>query len=543
MDSRIAGERQRAADNRAEGQPARRDWTDAIDGADWGERSEEGFRLLVEALPVIVMEMRPDGSVAYANEAASDFFGFAAAGLNRKGVRPRFCVRHLDVIRDGFAAMSPSEPFTRLATRLERDGQAHWIEWNLRGTFGEDGHAHRYLTVGFDITTRKSHEERLQESREIAQAANQAKSEFLANMSHEIRTPLNGVQGMLQLMETTPLNREQREYVRAAMQSSERLTHLLSDILDLSRVEGGKLMLNSAPFVFREAVESVGNLFELAARQARLDISCHVDPSIPEVVVGDKMRILQVLNNLVGNALKFTREGWVSIEACRQGPPDNGGFRVLFVISDTGIGIPDDHIESLCRPFTQVSAGYNRRFEGAGLGLTICKRLVDLMGGNITIDSQEGSGTVIAVSIPLEPAETRKTADSAPALGLRVLVAEDDYVNAYAVRAMLEQSGCRVQMAASGGEVLQMLAQDTFDIVLMDIQMPGMNGVEAAKAIRRGEAGGRNASVPIVAITAFAMADDLDLILRSGMNGHVAKPFNRAALLDAMAEAITRARR
>ena len=543
MDSRIAGERQRAAGNRAEGQPARRDWTDEFDGPGREERSEDRFRLLVGALPVIVMEMRPDGSVSYANEAASDFFGFAAAGLNRKGVRPRFCVRHLDVIRDGFAAMSPAEPVTRLATRLERDGQAHWIEWNLRGTFGEDGHARRYLTVGFDITVRKSHEERLQESREIAQAANQAKSEFLANMSHEIRTPLNGVQGMLQLMETTPLNREQREYVRAAMQSSERLTHLLSDILDLSRVESGKLTLNSAPFVFREAVESVSSLFELAARQAGLDISCQVDPSIPEVVVGDKMRILQVLNNLVGNALKFTRQGGVSIEACRQRSPGNGEFRVLFVISDTGIGIPDDHIASLCCPFTQVSAGYNRRFEGAGLGLTICKRLVDLMGGNITIDSEEGGGTTIAVSVPLEPAQPRTSGDSAPATGLRVLVAEDDYVNAYAVRAMLEQSGCRVRMAGSGGEVLKLLGQDTFDIVLMDIQMPGMNGVDAAKAIRRGEAGGRNASVPIVAITAFAMADDQDLILRSGMNGHVAKPFNRATLLDAMAEAITCARR
>jgi len=507
---------------------------------------EGRFRDLVEELPVIIMEMLPDGSASYANAAASAFFGFANARFDEHRPLASFCVRHLDAIRDGLASTSPQAPLATLATRVEIGGRKHWIEWNLRGRFEEDGTPRCYLAVGFDITDKKSNEERLQESREVAEAANKAKSEFLANMSHEIRTPLNGVMGMLQLIETTDLDREQREYACAAVKSCERLTHLLSDILDLSRVEAGKMTLKPKPFALREVVMDVCRLFELTAEQSHLRLSCSMDANIPETLFGDKLRIQQVLNNLVGNGLKFTRSGEVRLEAFRQLPADHGRFRVLFLVSDTGIGVPDEKLAALFRPFTQVSGGYTRQFEGAGLGLAICKRLVDLMGGNIAIDSEAGVGTCIAVSLPLDPLEEPRAGVrkpplpvlASPAIGLRVLVAEDDFVNCYAVRTMLEQSGFTVHSAGNGREALALLRVHDVDVVLMDIQMPGMNGIEATQAIRGGEAGERNVGVPILAMTAYAMPGDRERLLGSGMNGYVAKPLNKAILLDAMADAI-----
>ncbi|MEF2231376.1 MAG: ATP-binding protein [Pseudodesulfovibrio sp.] len=511
---------------------------------------EDRYRLLVEELPVIIVEMLPDGTVSYANTAASDFFGFSMARFGGEKPEASFCVRQLEAIRDGLASTSREAPLTTRTSRVEIGGRTHWIEWNLRGRFDGRGEAWRYLAAGFDITDKKSNEERLLESREEAQAANKAKTEFLANMSHEIRTPLNGVMGMLQLLETTALGREQGEYVSAAVKSCERLTHLLSDILDLSRVEAGKMMMSARPFHLKKVVVEVCRLFELTAEQAHLRMSCCMDASIPEVLLGDKLRIQQVLNNLVGNALKFTRSGEVRLEVLRQLPPDHEQFRILFIVSDTGIGVPDEKIAALFSPFTQVSAGYTRQFEGAGLGLAICKRLVNLMGGNIAIDSEAGVGTAVAVSLPLPPV-TEPAAErggegpfqASPAIGLRVMVAEDDFVNCYAVRVMLEQSGFRVHTAGSGREAIRLLGEHAFDVVLMDVQMPDMNGIEATEAIRRGEAGERCVAIPIVAMTAYAMPGDRERLLKSGMNAYVAKPLSKAALLDAMAEAITDAQR
>ena len=516
-------------------------------GGDFGPCPADGderYRLLVEDLPVLVLEMLPGGAVSYANAAASEFFGFPA--VRPGGGRPEasFCVRHLEAICGLLDSVTPGSPLASLTSRVDFGGCTHWIEWSVRGAFG-DGDARRFLVAGFDITEKKCREERLLESREVALAANEAQSDFMANMSHEIRTPLNGVMGMLQLLRDSDLAPDQAEFAETAVESCGRLARLLSDILDLSRAEARKLPLAEKPFSLRGMIGDVCSLFNPVANQGRVRLSCSVDASLPDSLLGDRLRVQQVLDNLVGNALKFTDSGEVRVEVLRQSASGQGPFRVLFLVSDTGIGVPDAKVESLFRPFTQVSTGFARLFEGAGLGLAICRRLVELMDGNIAIDSEEGVGTTVAVSLPLPPSGEDSPGEDEegreqrfPPPGLRVLVAEDDYVNSYSVRIMLERAGHSVRTAENGREAVRLLSEQVFDVVLMDIQMPEMGGVEAAEAIRRGDAGAGRAMVPIVAMTAYAMPGDRERLLDSGMDGYVSKPVGKGDLLTAMARAV-----
>jgi PAS domain S-box-containing protein len=506
--------------------------------------TDDRYRRLVEELPVLILEMLPDGAISYVNAAASDFFGFSAVCRNGGQPEPSFCARHLEAICGLLPTLTRDAPLAALTSRVEFGGNTHWIEWSLRGKFDGNDTVQRFLVVGFDITDKKCREERLLESREVALAADKAKSEFMTNMSHEIRTPLNGILGSMQLLQDSGLNPEQRELADTAVQSCDRLANLLTDILDLSRAEASKMPLAPTPFSLKGLVADVRSLFDLTARQNGMRLSTRVDEAIPDILLGDRLRIQQVLNNLVGNALKFTRSGEVRIEAFRQLPEDHERFRVLFMVSDTGIGVPDRMIPSLFASFTQGSTGYSRLFEGAGLGLAICRRLVELMGGNITMESEEDAGTTVAVSLPLTPlkkgapgkgGESGKT--RALDAGLRVLVAEDDYVDSYSVRVMLESAGFTVHTAENGTEALRMLSERDFDVVLMDVQMPGMGGIEATAAIRRGEAGQGNAAIPVVAMTAYAPPGDHERLFQSGINGFVSKPVGKSALLAAMREA------
>jgi len=509
-------------------------------------KSEKKYRLLAEGLPALVAEFSPDWTIKYANRALSDFFHIPYEAAVASTLQSFVNTEIAKAVATALSEVSSESPTSSFIHEFEHEGRSHWLEWNIRGGFDANEQLENILAVGFDITDKVHTQKRLQAARDMAQAANKAKSEFLANMSHEIRTPLNGIVGMLQLLEATELGEEQREYAHAAVRSSDRLTHLLSDILDLSRVEAGKMPLDIDKFDIKSTVSGVCQFFELAASQKGLDLFCDIDPNLPSSLLGDRIRVQQVLNNLVGNAVKYTHSGQVRLGAYSQSI-DEKRHRVLFVISDTGIGIPDESIGELFQPFTQVSGGYTRRYEGAGLGLAICRRLVDLMGGSLSVDSAKGQGTTMIFSLPFERApggregnETASDNEGGVAVaGLKTLVAEDDYVNSCAIRIMLEKVGFQVETASTGREAVEALKHTKFDVVLMDIQMPEMNGIEATKAIRDGEAGTGNIQIPIVAMTAYAMAGDQEIFLNAGMNSYVPKPVDKSGLLDAIAEAIT----
>ncbi len=427
-----------------------------------------------------------------------------------------------------------------------KSGQWLWIMGRGRVVeMNEQGRAARMVGTHVDVTARKNAEYAALRAKEAAEAANAAKSEFLANMSHEIRTPLNGIMGMLQLLQTTSLNQEQLEYSAMAVQSTSRLTSLLSDILDLSRVEAGKMPLRPEVFDLRKKLQQSMDLFTPIALQSGITLRHHFDETLPQHVIGDPIRLQQVITNLVGNAFKFTQQGVVSVEAYPLPARSEDQLRIFFEISDTGCGIPDAALSQLFEPFNQVSQGYTRQYQGAGLGLSICKRLVGLMGGNMAISSEVGAGTSISFCVTLDKAHelpTREPAarENVASQAKRILVAEDDEVNLFAVRNLLTKSGHTVVTAHDGHEALKRFAEQEFDLVLMDIQMPGMDGTEATRRIRATERAAGKRPLPIIAMTAYAMSGDREKLLDKGMDGYVAKPFSIKKLMEEIQESVGR---
>jgi CheY-like chemotaxis protein len=354
--------------------------------------------------------------------------------------------------------------------------------------------------------------------------------------------------GMLELMHLTGLTPEQGEYADTAIQSCKRLVQLLSDILDLSRIEAGMLSLRHEPMNPVEVLKQTRDLFAPMARKQGLELVLSIDPTVPERVVGDQARLQQVLTNIVGNALKFTSQGRVVIEAWPLPSPHVARCRILFRVTDTGIGIPDQKLGRLFKPFSQLSEGYTRDHDGSGLGLSICKRLMELMGGDITVHNDPGSGTAIYLNLPFgleadgHGAEVHRPGEASAAglAGSRVLLVEDDRVSSLAARTLLQRKGAEVVHVRDGLQAIKALRENPFDLVLMDIQLPVMDGVEATRIIRRGGAGEDRRDIPIIAMTAYAMTGDEDDILAAGLDGYISKPLEISRLFRLISEILAR---
>ena len=419
-----------------------------------------------------------------------------------------------------------------------------------RGYVLRDDHGKAIRMIGAmqDITDRKRTQEALLLAKEAAEAANHAKSAFLANMSHEIRTPLNGILGMLQLLETSVQDKEELQFCALAIQSANRLTTLLSDILDLSRVEASMMLIRSEPFNLHSALTQTIDLFEPVAVQTGVTLTRHLDPGLPIWVVGDSIRLQQVLTNLIGNSFKFTKRGHVHVEAYALPSRSNDTLRIFFAVEDTGCGIANADIGNLFQPFTQVTQGYTRNHQGAGLGLTISKQLVGLMGGNMAVESEEGVGSTFAFCVTfsneVQPHDDEAALKSftAPPVSLRILLAEDDVTTLFSISRLLEKSGHSVTVAHNGQEALEMHEANDFDLILMDVSMPVMDGIEACQRIR-GSRNSHKRDIPIIALTAYAMGGDKEKFLTAGMSGYVAKPVSMESLMQIMAETLAEQRR
>ncbi len=511
------------------------------------ERSERLFRNLFEQHAAVKLLVDPDSAaIVDANQAAADFYGWSRERLKTKSV-PDINTLPPDEIKSRMRRAMVAHCARFEAQHKLSDGALRDVE--IFSSPVQSGEKTLLHSIVQDVTGRKEAERALVAAKEQAEAANMAKSEFLANMSHELRTPFNGIMGMMQLLQTTPLNAEQQGYVAAAIESSQRFTRLLSDILEISSFEGGKPVLVASEFNPAEAMESIMDLFALRAREKGIVLDISIDPAMLRSVLGDGTRVKQILFNLVGNALKFTDKGAVHIRLTPLSAAKGADLRGMFSISDTGIGIPDDKLHTLFKPFVQADGSTTRSYQGAGLGLSIVKRLMELMNGNCCVESAVGEGTTVHVVLPFTfPAkDVEKKGHVATVPGvtkthLNILLVEDDSFNRMFMTKVLKKLGHSVTVAANGREAVDLFLARDFDCILMDIQMPVMTGVEATQMIRiresevddREENGLRadrepgtmkqRKHIPIIAVTAHTQPGDREKFLAAGMDDYLGKP-------------------
>ncbi len=520
------------------------------------EETLHRYELLAENTRDIILFIRcEDGRILEANAAALQAYGYARDEMLSLTVRDLRDAGARELTAAQMAA-ADEEGILFETVHRHREGGSFPVEVSSRGATVE---GQRILfSVIRDITARKQAEEALLLAKEAAEAATQAKSRFLANMSHELRTPMTGVLGMLELVLGRSLDPGQREFIDMAHQSARSLLRILNDILDLTKIEAGKLTLEEKPFSLRECVAGSVDILYPEAKRKGIALTYRLADELPERMVGDQVRLRQVLTNLVGNAVKFTEHGSVEVRVAAGDKVSESRREIVFTVSDTGIGIPEEKQLLLFQAFTQVDDSNTRRHGGTGLGLAISKEIVERMGGTISLASREGEGSTFSFSVPLGIVDSGKGMDLSSAatcrsLGAggrepspgearpRLLVAEDDRLIRKILEIMLRKFGYDFDIAEDGRQAVRMWEEGDYHLVFMDVQMPILDGFEATRAIREKErqSGGYT---PIVAMTAHALKEDQERCLAAGMDGYLSKPIDFSkcrAMIEEMLQGMT----
>ncbi|MDD2501403.1 MAG: transporter substrate-binding domain-containing protein [Geobacter sp.] len=510
--------------------------------------SEAKYRELVQSSDSIILRWKRDGTITFVNEYALQFFGYRESELLGKTVFDTIVPgsqqdgRNLhEMLHDIFDNVEQYR--VNLNQNIRKDGSLVWISWNNRPISDEQGQVLEMLSAGSDISARIAAEEALRQNqqelvlaRQAAESANEAKSLFLANMSHEIRTPLNAIIGINSLLVERLESGELQELAKDSMAAANNLLDIISDVLDISKIEAGKLEVVEVPFDPRMLVNQLDRMFGTIIREKGLRFEVSLATSLPGFLVSDPARIQQIGVNLLSNALKFTEQGTIRLRLSGTAINDSM-VQLELMVSDSGKGILAENLERVFTPFVQEDLSTTRKFGGTGLGLSISRHLAELLGGTITVESRLGEGSSFSCCIPcqISKRETVEHTGAGPegtqslCRRMRILVAEDSVVNCKMMEAILRMEGHRVRFADTGRKAVEAWQQESFDLILMDIQMPEMDGIQATAIIRATEAE-KGGHIPIIALTAYAMSGDKQRFLDAGMDAYLPKPITTEQL-------------
>jgi PAS domain S-box-containing protein len=488
--------------------------------------SEETFRALSEAMPQMVWASDPTGRANYFNSRWFSYTGQTYEEAKNVGWLNTLHPEDVPRAQERWTfAVTHGQPYEVEYRVRGKDGLYRWFLARGVPKQGETSKIERWIGTCTDISAQKELEQELIRAREAAEEANRAKSEFLANTSHEIRTPMTIFMAVIEHLLQIDKDPKRRELLAMAGASSGRLRNLIEDILDFSRIESKKLEITDNPFDLRSCIREALDMFSLAAREKNLALELKVGPDVPDIVIADSYRLGQVLINLIGNAVKFTHKGEIVVSVCAQDK------KLEFSVSDTGIGIPPEKQQILFQSFSQADSSLTRQYGGSGLGLAICKGLVELMGGEISVHSRESEGSVFTFTMPLKfsnrPHPSRKGDGEVTETNsaVRILLGEDDQMICHLISTLLKEHGWQIETARSGTEVVEKWQRGAYDVVLMDIQMPEMDGLQATKIIRiKEEKKIKNGRTIIIALTAHADSKIKQSCLDSGMDDVLTKP-------------------
>jgi PAS domain S-box-containing protein len=517
-----------------------------LDSKRYLKETEQFFQQVVNNVSDIIYRIDLSGVFTYVNPSALKSTGYDRDYLYK--------TKYTDIIRPDFKRKAltffqrlikkeVSDAYLEVPIHL-KNGREIWLGQNIH-LLRVNGRILGLQVVARDITEEIQFKEELIKARNLAEHTAELKSQFLANMSHEIRTPLNGIIGIIKLLERTPLNEKQHSYLRAVSASSDQLMGIINDILDLSKIESGKMELNKVEFNFNELVRSLIDVMEIKAGMKGLKLSYKIDDELPEMLIGDPVSLNQILYNLIGNSLKFTQEGEISLKVKLRTDCNNDNCtHIEMIVSDTGVGMKKDVQDKIFEAFTQAESSTTRQYGGTGLGLTIVKKLIDLQNGVIFVESEEGKGSQFYVHLCFDKyiaAKSEKfrqdSVDHSILFEKQILVVEDNFVNQLVTKDLLEDLGSIVTIAENGLVALQKLELNSFDVVLMDMQMPVMDGFETMSRIRSNP---RISHIPILALSANVIKSEIEKCLKSGATDYLSKPFMPEDLIVRISNLILR---